>query len=423
MTESIIELILRLCPDSIHEPNNCSWLPIHTLCEKHEEKETQMDDEVAMEVLKLLLDAQPDLVTRISERDDGGELPLHKAATNKSEEFCKILVDAYPESLRVGDGCGSLPIHHACKNGRPDTVEYLFGLYPESINIRTNSGYLPIHKAANRPGENTAEIVEFLLRHDPECLSKPVVSNNRGSQYQQGNDALPLHIVCPKWDESNVTEHLFDLYPEAILVRNGRGKLPAIVREKASGNRYNEKYEERLQEMAIFLSTQEMYAYKAQDKSAMRTLDGTGFLPLHNALYASAPLGAIKLLIKGNPDAINVPDGSGKLPLDIACWCSAVGIVKYFTQLVPDRLHACDVNTKNYPLHHACRGGDCEVISFLLETPIASASVSEKNVDGKLPIHLFCEFVNGQEEGDDTAEYTGTIWRLLTAYPETVLNW
>jgi len=79
---------------------------------------------------------------------------------------------------------------------------------------------------------------------------------------------------------------------------------------------------------------------------------------------------------------------------------------------------------KNFPLHHACRGGNCEVIEYLLETPISSAPVSERNSDGMLPIHLFCEFVKGRRgcEGE-TPEYTETIWRLLTAYPETVLNW
>ena len=112
-------------------------------------------------------------------------------------------------------------------------------------------------------------------------------------------------------------------------------------------------------------------------------------------------------------------------PLDNACEVSTAGVVKHLAELLPDRLSTCDVN-KNYPLHHACCGGNCEVIAYLLETSMSSAAVSERNVDGKLPIHLFCEFVNGQwcEDGEeDTPEYTETIWRLLSAYPETVLNW
>jgi len=230
---------------------------------------------------------------------------------------------------------------------------------------------------------------------------------------------LPLHIVCPRWDTSNVTELLFDLYPEAILVRNEQGQLPAdVIRgiNVSSINRSNKEYAERLQEVTIFLSTQEMYAYKAQDENAVRTPDFTGSLPLHNALYASAPLGTIKLLVKGYQDAINIPDGSGRHPLDTACWNCTAGIVKYLAELLPGRLNKCDVN-KNYLLHHACRGGKCEVIQYLLDNPMG---LSERNANGMLPIHLFCEYVIGKA---DTSEYTETIWRLLTAYPETVLNW
>ena len=94
------------------------------------------------------------------------------------------------------------------------------------------------------------------------------------------------------------------------------------------------------------------------------------------------------------------------LPLDIASQSSTVGVVKYLAELSPDRLNTCDMNN-NYLLHHACRGGNCEVISYLLETPMSS--VSERNFDGMLPIHLFCKFANEQEESEDTTD-TETIW-------------
>jgi len=154
----------------------------------------------------------------------------------------------------------------------------------------------------------------------------------------------------------------------------------------------------------------------------MRTFDFVGYFPLHRAVRDNAPIGAIKLLVKGNADAVDVPDRSEMYPLDIACQFSTLGVVKYLVELSPDRLNPCGFS-RNFPLHHACRGGNCEVISYLLETPMAAASVSERNSDDMLPIHLFCEFINRQEEEEDTPEYTETIWRLLTAYPETVLNW
>jgi len=294
---------------------------------------------------------------------------------------------------------------------------------------------LPIHEATwSKLGENTAEIINFLLLQDPDCLSKPVVSDDDDDEEEED---LPLHLACLSRDESNVIEHLYDLYPEAILIQNEQEQLPIdILREKLdelhinseTGRPYphNEEWYQRLQYLIRFLQTQMNYARKAQNRNGMRRCDCTGSLPLHQAICSRAPLGSIKLLLKGNPNAIDVPMVLSKMyPLDIACQFSTLGVVKYLAELSPDRLNPCGFS-RNFPLHHACRGGNCEVISYLLETPMASASVSERNgmnSDGMLPIHLFCEFVKGRWCEGETTEYTETIWRLLTAYPETVLNW
>jgi len=331
--------------------------------------------------------------------------------------------------VKEQNGYGYLPFHFACEDGRPDTLEYLLKVYPENLHRRDDWGYLPIHRAASNTGRtNGADIIKFLLRHDPECLSKPVVSDYEGDENRQGNGALPLHLSCNNMDQpKDIPRLLFDLYPEAILTRNERRQLPVdVLRERLDDSMIHSYPEENIQEMqdlVSYLYTQMGYATKAQNRNGLRRRDCTGSLPLHNAIRAKAPLGSIKLLFGGNPDAINVLDGSGVHPLDIAIQFSTVGVVKYLAELIGyNLLNACG-SSRNFPLHHACRGGNCEVISFLLETPIASASVSEKNVDGMLPIHLFCEFVKGRWCEGETSEYTETIWRLLTAYPETVLNW
>ena len=423
ITAGMIGLLLRACPGAVHQRNNCNGLPIHSVCDIKD-----MDDAVAIEILCLLLEAHPDSVRQT---DSEIELPLHHAATNKSQAFCKILVDAYPESVSRGDSDGCLPLHSACFDGRPDTLEYLLKLYPESLITRNNGGFLPIHCAACRTGrENTSNIIEILLHHDPKCLSKPAVSVF-GNNY---DGHLPLHIACSNSDEENITELVFDLYPEAILIRNTREQLPIDVLRKRddrlsinsdTGRPYDEKLRKRNRELLAFLSEQMSYAYKAQDENTLMKPDHTGSLPLHYAIRTQAPLGSIKLLVKGYPNAILIPDHTGMRPLDFAIQFRTSGIVKYLVEITPGRLNACYMN-KNFPLHHACRSGNCEVIAYLLETPVSLASVSERNVDGKLPIHLFCEYVRrrcSEDEDEDTPQYTETIWRLLSAYPETVLNW
>eukprot|EP00579_Thalassiosira_antarctica_P009876 CAMPEP_0201917590 /NCGR_PEP_ID=MMETSP0903-20130614/6949_1 /ASSEMBLY_ACC=CAM_ASM_000552 /TAXON_ID=420261 /ORGANISM="Thalassiosira antarctica, Strain CCMP982" /LENGTH=151 /DNA_ID=CAMNT_0048453677 /DNA_START=27 /DNA_END=479 /DNA_ORIENTATION=- len=134
--------------------------------------------------------------------------------------------------------------------------------------------------------------------------------------------------------------------------------------------------------VVIFLETQLVYARKAQDVSAMTTLDCNGWLPLHHALYNNASIGAIKLLVKGNPSAIRVADYQLSFPLHISCEFSTADVVQFLVELDDSSLNVCDLS-KDSPLHYACRGGKCDVVKFLLESRVPS--VSERNGNNKLP--------------------------------------
>ena len=76
----------------------------------------------------------------------------------------------------------------------------------------------------------------------------------------------------------------------------------------------------------------------------MTTPDENGQLPLHAALQNNVTLGSIKLLVKGNPSAVQSPDNSGALPLHIACQHheSSLSVVEYLLDLDATTLHAED---------------------------------------------------------------------------------
>ena len=103
------------------------YLPIHELC--YNEK---LNDEVSIDILRFMISIDPLLVR---ERSDFSSLPIHSAVRGKSMEFCKILIEAYPESLREGleDDDQMLPIHVCCSRGDKDTsvLQYLLALDPE----------------------------------------------------------------------------------------------------------------------------------------------------------------------------------------------------------------------------------------------------------------------------------------------------
>ena len=96
----------------------------------------------------------------------------------------------------------------------------------------------------------------------------------------------------------------------------------------------------------------------------MSTIDDDGWLPLHRALKDDAPLGSIKLLVRGNRAAIQVADQNGIHPVHIACKFSSAEVVKYLVELAGDALNNVDAN-QDSPLHYACRRGNLCVIKYL----------------------------------------------------------
>eukprot|EP00956_Cyclotella_meneghiniana_P032135 scaffold86992_cov70-Cyclotella_meneghiniana.AAC.1 len=438
ITKEIIQYLVDKWPDALHVRSNEGDTPLHLFCGRCH----MISNNDAIEILELILEAYPDGTLQAKHN---GFYPIHSAANNKnmSVEFIEILINARPESYRLVDESGDspfhraclcghidivkylyrlypdsiraigsdneLPLHSACWNKNPEVLKYMFGLYPEAIHLRSSSG-LPIHVTlmSDNVGEHTKEIIEFLVLHDPDCVSK---ANNDG--------CLPLHLLCG-YDLSYGAALLFDLYPDAILVRDDRGRLPIDVTQEEN-EEFDPDEDEWYNELITFMGTQQNYALTARDTAAMTTPDENGLLPLHHALHNNAPLGSIKLLVKGNPDAINLAEPGGLLPLQLACESCSLGVVKYLTGIIVECSSLRDGND-NYLLHYACRGGNVDVVRYLLETENLRA-VSVKNKRNKLPMDLFNEFVQDSMNDEHDVKYVDIIWHLLLADPETIQNY
>jgi hypothetical protein len=152
----------------------------------------------------------------------------------------------------------------------------------------------------------------------------------------------------------------------------------------------------------------------------MTTPDENGQLPLHTALQNNVTLGSIKLLVKGNPCAIRSFDNSGVIPLHIACLDhESTSVVQYLLGLDASKrtLRAMD-DDRSTALHYACRGAKYDTIARLLGE-YDPVSVSKRNANKKLPIDLLWE--SDGVEDRESIEYTESVFRLLKAYPETVI--
>ena len=74
----------------------------------------------------------------------------------------------------------------------------------------------------------------------------------------------------------------------------------------------------------------------------------------------------------------------------------------------------------NTALHYACSGAKYDFIAMLLKK-YDVISVSKRNANGKLPTHFLWE--SNVVEDRESIEYTEGIFRLVKAYPETVMNY
>lgn len=103
----IVELIFNSIPEGADLIDGHNKHPIHNLCNNR-----KLDEDVSLEILRFMLDIDPTLPQVM----DAIKLPIHYAVAAKSTAFCKVLIDAYPESVRVKThiATNGLPIHEAC---------------------------------------------------------------------------------------------------------------------------------------------------------------------------------------------------------------------------------------------------------------------------------------------------------------------
>lgn len=179
-----------------------------------------------LETIEYLSSLQPEALQVKSTIN--GRLPLHTACYSGSPlEVITFLVEAWPESIRVGNCEGMLPLHEAC-GGAPqlDTIRYLLEAYPESIRIRdTGRGrFLPLHWCC-RNRTTSPMVYDLLLAAYPESIQERTHAGE-----------LPFHLVAgPRPTSHNQIAQAFILrllaqkYPEAMSETQKTTRMPSEV--------------------------------------------------------------------------------------------------------------------------------------------------------------------------------------------------
>ena len=418
VTFDVIQYLLEVGPFLALKEGRMGRLPLYELC--------RSNGHTSLELVKLVTDAYPEAVTQVG---SGGRIPIHAAVLKKSLEIVKYLANKNLRSLEMTDNEGSLPFHLACGYGNIETVKYLSEMHPLSTEATLNDGRTALHMACYnsnslivehvyllRPGamnvssnrgrrpiheavcESLTGAVKVLLVLDPDCASS-----------RDGQRLLPLQNAF-KAGNKEIADMLFDTYPEALLAREryNRSSLDLL--------RANLKPCQMLKspgasKILSSFTVHELWAQMTEDQHALATLDSNGWLPLHHALSQGCPLGTIKLFVKSYPQALSVS------VLEIACKSCSVSVVKYLADQLIGWRNLCD-SKGNYLLHHACMSGNIDVVNYMLEENVSV--LTHSNCDGKIPISLFNEFVRSNGCAKDQTKYVDTIWRLISANPESI---
>jgi Ankyrin repeats (3 copies) len=158
----------------------------------------------------------------VRRRDDNQRLPLFLAALAGAHEHARILLQAWPASVRERNQHGSTALHMAVageltSDATPSevvpTARVLLDMWPEAAHDRGGAGgCTPLHQAVEAFERGGPQLVRLLAERGPQSLHTP-----------DGQGRLPLHVAT--FLES--ARVLLELYPEATRVADHEGCLPA----------------------------------------------------------------------------------------------------------------------------------------------------------------------------------------------------
>lgn len=331
-----------------------------------------------LEAILRVLDAkaanQPDLF---------GNTPLHLCCRYATHfEMLQLLVDAYPEAIVQENKKFQTPLDDLFGRDDEDDDEepwdpedaltVLLDGYPDAIHHTDKDGQTLLHRSLKYgvTPETIHSLPPLLLLRKPELAH--MLDNNQVS---------PLHEACKLEDSFPVVEDLMER-----------------------------------------LSTDE---WMLQDNMG-RTI-------LHYAIYWSASVDIVRMLVNARHELIHIPDTSGKTPMDYLLsfyapefssnniqigWNSfldnVVDMVRAFFVAGP---HSDKTRDGELYLHSALYTENCPlpIIEFLV---VAAPEQAEEFDDlGNLPLHLAAQ-VEVLEDEVQSQSYAEVIVELLEHYPE-----
>jgi len=362
--------------------------------------------------------------------------PLHIACRNSptSVIHIRILVESWPESVKIRIKMDMIALHCACDSGASlSVIRYLVEQWPFSLQTKSKFG-LPLHYACCQTRKSSFETIAYLIDSWPDSI-----------KVSDSDSLLPLHEACIHHGENpDIIQLLIDKWPDAVRLANpSDGCLPLHLacREKSS--------------LAVL-----QLLIKAWP-SALREKDNKGLLPLHyicehNLIKGSPCLEKVLLIVESWPKSLQIETSEGSLPLHIACsYPQTTSVVRYLVDSYPQAVQMPD-GFRRSPLHIAYQFLFCEkvtseqweTIDYLVRAwpesiPIPYSDFQQNDSTGQAILDLACDqckspstqFIHLLTRGDPPLHFAcandctawiptrlNTIRHLLSMYPDEMMQ-
>lgn len=343
---------------------------------------------------------------------------LHFAAASPSSgkdgrNVIRTLLALNPDSSRHADGHGSLPLHLMAENEHKvhwvqDGFRDLHNAYPEASSRRDGEGRTPLHCATSCSGRYssvTSSPPAAPAEENAAAIATATTTHNN-------NNAAPPDLNNAARNIGSVILNLIIVHRNAASVADNTGRLPLHY--------IAEHGEEWSNDAASILA-----AHPAASRTRAAAV-AYHRLPLHMA--ASNPDACPSLLrnlVEAHPRAASVVDGTGRLPLHMACdsgrtsWDRGIeSIYEAYRAAVSAR----EESPRGWTVLHtvaASPSAGRDLIEHVLNLNPGAASVADG--EGRHPLHLACMAGRHWEEGgvrllfeaDPNATLTGDRFGFL----------
>ena len=358
-----VQALINDNPNAVKKKGRNGLLPLHTA----------VLNNVPVEVIHVLLKADPSAAQKKGKFKDEHMLPLHFAiCEGRSLDMVQALLDVYPKGVEAritkdgklplslclefgapddvvltvleaypdaAEDCGKhndvsiLPLVTAIRKKRAlDIIKELLAVYPDGAKRRLPEGELPLSLAITTIGISD-DVALAVLEANPDA-AKDMVSND--------SSTLPLHLAIQMKRSLDIVQALLDVYPKAAevtMMRERDEKLPlshaltsgvsddvvlALLATFPDAAKAKSLYYYGLEMLPLHFAVRERCSQELVKSLlgaypvAAKEITATNNLPLHDAVNMNASEGIILLLVDAYPQAAKKRMENGRLPID-AC--------------------------------------------------------------------------------------------------------